>query len=147
MVEVAEQAFGPGFEEGGSGVLEMTFGSTAMSGILFAADARPLPRWQPDLPLESMPSTKFVSTEVTGCVSERGWTFNVRSSEEAEALAGAVCALIGIRGIAELSSQKEILKRQTRKANLTSCPKCAHYPTPSNCARNRTHIFLPLGSF
>jgi hypothetical protein len=100
----------------------MTFGSTAMPGILFAADARSLRRSQPDPPLESMPSAKFVSTEVTGCVSEPGRTCSVRSSEEAEAPAGAICALIGVRGIAELSSQKKILKRQIRKVNLTSCP-------------------------
>ena len=112
-----------------------------MPGILFAADARSLPRSQPDLPLESMPSAKFVSTEVTGCVSEPGWTCSVRSSEEAEALAGAVCALAAVKGIAELSSQKEIIKRQIRNVNFTSFPKCADYPTPS-IARGTARTFV-----
>src|SRR5580704_13836567 len=95
----------------------MTFGSTAMPGILFAADARSLPRSQPDLRLESMPSAKFVSTEVTGCVSEPGWTCSVRSSEE------------------------EIIKRQIRNVNFTSFPKYADYPTPS-IARGTARTFV-----
>ena len=107
----------------------MTVGSIAMPGILFAADARSLRRSQPDPPPESIPSTKFVSTDVTGCVSKP--TCSVRSSEEAEPLAGAICALAPVKGIAELSSQKEIIKRQIRNVNFTSFPKCADYPTPS----------------
>ena len=53
---------------------------------------------------------KFESMEVPGCVREPGWTCSVRSNQEPELLAGGICARTAAKGVAEPSSQAEMIK-------------------------------------
>ena len=82
----------------------------------------------------------FVSREVPGSVRELGRTCSVRSSEEAELLAGGICARSAAKGNTELSSQTQAIKCRVRNVNFTSCPKCASHRSTANVRRIRTVI-------
>lgn len=107
---MAGQIVAPRFRESGSGVLAVTFEAMVMPGILFTADALSRRRSQSDPSLELMRGAKFAPTEVTGRVSEPGWACSVRSSEEAELLAGRVCVRTAAKGVIEPSSQTQTIK-------------------------------------
>ena len=117
------QISAPRFRKSGSGVLAVTFEALVMPGILFAVDPLSRRRSQSDPSLELMPGAKFASTGLTGCVSEPGWACSVRSSEEAELLAGRICARTAAKGVVEPSSQTLTIKCRVRNVNFTSCPK------------------------
>ena len=82
----------------------------------------------------------FASREVPGSVRELGRTCSVRSSEEAELLAGGICARSAAKGNTELSSQTQAIKCRVRTVNFTSCPKCASHRSTANVRRIRTVI-------
>ena len=119
-------------------MLAVIFEAMVMPGILFTADALSRLPSQSDPSLALMPGVKFASTEVAGRVSELGWACSVRSSEEAELLAGRVCARTAEKRVVEPSNQTQAFKCRVRNFNFTSGPEVLVIFVPGQSARNCT---------